>query len=270
MAKLLAGSELAGFIKERQARQVRNLRQEHKIFPRLAIIVTDPSPVIETYVRLKKRYGEDILVDVDVYRETMETITERILALNSDSAVHAMIVQLPLRDPSRTGDIVALVAPEKDVDGLGSDEQYVPATALAIQWLLAGYNIELHARSLLIVGRGRLVGAPLEKLWRKSGLRPVVVDDMVGDLAAEMQKADIIVTATGVPELIKGSMIKPGATVVDAGTASEDGKIVGDLAADVYERDDIKVTPAKGGVGPLTVTALFDNVIQAARLRIEE
>jgi 5,10-methylene-tetrahydrofolate dehydrogenase/Methenyl tetrahydrofolate cyclohydrolase len=270
MAKLLIGSELASFVKERQAKQVRNLRQEHKIFPRLAIIVTDPSPVIATYVRLKKRYGEDILVDVDVYQETMDSIAERIVALNNDSRVHAMIVQLPLHDVKRTDEIVRLVEPSKDVDGLGSDQYFTPATALAIQWLLAGYNIDLVGKKILIVGNGRLVGAPLAHLWRNSGLDPKVVDDSVQDLATEIENSDIIVTATGVPGLISGEMLQPSTVVVDAGTASENGKIVGDLADDVYERDDIKVTPAKGGVGPLTVSALFDNVIQAALRKIKQ
>jgi len=270
MAKLLAGGELADFVKERQARQVRNLRQEYKIFPRLAIVVTEPSPVIETYMRLKKRYGEDILIDVDVYRETMESVAERIVALNSDSSVHAIIVQLPLHDTSRTDEVVSLVAPKKDVDGLGSDEYFTPATALAIQWLLAGYNVDVDRKKLLIVGNGRLVGAPLAHLWQRSGLSPRVVDSSVKDLATEVTKAEVIITATGTPGLITSAMVQPKTVLVDAGTASEDGKIVGDLAADIYERDDIKVTPAKGGVGPLTVAALFDNVIQAARLEIEK
>lgn len=269
MAKVLAGSELASFIKERQAKQVRNLRQEHKLFPRLAIVVTNPSPVIATYVKLKKEYGADILIDVDIYDENMDSVASRIEILNDDDEVHGIIVQLPLEDAGRTDEIVRLVAENKDVDGLGSDRYFTPATALAIQWLAAGYNVELENKDILIIGNGRLVGAPLARLWQRSGLNPRVVDSSVKDIGAEIHKADIIVTATGVPSLIAAEMIKSGATVIDAGTASEDGKIVGDLSPEVYQRKDISLTPSKGGVGPLTVAALFDNVIMSARLRID-
>lgn len=268
MAKLLVGSELAAFIKERQAKQVRNLRQEHMIAPKLAIVVTVDSPVIATYVALKRRYGADILIDVDIYDETMDSVASRIEQLNGDESVHAVIVQLPLQDTAKTDEITALVAPQKDVDGLGSAEFFTPATALAIEWLLAGYNVNLADKQLLMVGKGRLVGAPLVRIWQQSGLDPRVVDSSVTDLTSEVKKADVIVTATGVPGLITSDMLQSKAVVIDAGTASEDGLIVGDLAADVYAREDIRVTPQKGGVGPLTVAALFDNVIQAARLRI--
>ena len=267
--KLLNGSELAGYIKERQAKQVRNLRQSHKIFPKLAIITTTDNPVIMTYVNLKRHYGEDILIDIEIHEVTMDQIEETIMTLNTDSGVHGIIVQLPLADEIKTDEIVRQIAPEKDVDGLGSDTVFTPATALAIQWLLAGYNIGLDDKNLLIVGNGRLVGAPLARVWQTSGLAPKIADINTQDLAAETKLADIIVTATGVPGLIKSDMIKPETVIVDAGTASENGKLVGDLASDVRERDDLTMTPEKGGVGPLTIAALFDNVIQAARQRID-
>ena len=266
--KILSGSELVGYIKERQAKQVRNLRQSHKIFPKLAIITTTDNPVITTYVNLKRRYGEDILIDTEVHEVTMEQISEAITKLNNNNDIHGIIVQLPLADETRTDEILRQIASEKDVDGLGGDEVFIPATALAIQWLLAGYNIELENKKLLIVGNGRLVGAPLARLWQRSGLAPTIADINTPDLAAETKLADIIVTATGVPGLIKSDMIKPETVLVDAGTASENGKLVGDLAPDIRERDDLTMTPEKGGVGPLTIAALFDNVIQAARQRI--
>jgi methylenetetrahydrofolate dehydrogenase (NADP+)/methenyltetrahydrofolate cyclohydrolase len=145
---------------------------------------------------------------------------------------------------------------------------FVSATATAIDWLLAGYNVTVKDRKIAIVGQGRLVGAPLAKLWLSAGLQVTTYDDTVGDLTSALRAADIIVTATGVPGLIKSTMIAPGKVVVDAGTASENGVIVGDVAAEVRERQDLTITPVKGGVGPLTVAALFDNVITAARATI--
>lgn len=264
--KLLKGSELAGFIKERQAREVRGLRQAYKISPKLAIVLTDlDNQVIDTYVRMKQRYGADILVDVDIHRVEQAAAVELLRRLAQDAAVHAIIVQLPLADPSQTESIVQLVPPEKDVDGLGPDPKFDPATALAIMWLLAGYNVGLAGKDVVLVGYGKLVGRPLEKLLVASGITPRIIDKHTPDVPGEVLKADVIISATGVAGLIKPAMVKPGAVVVDAGVASEGGKTVGDAAPELYERDDLTITPQKGGVGPLTVCALFDNVIRAAQ-----
>lgn len=266
--KLLNGSELTGFIKERQAKQVRALRQAHKIFPRLAIVQTVDSPVIDLYVGLKKQYGEDILVDVDVYAIDQDQLLGVVDRLNSDPSVHGIIIQLPLADPAQTKQAVDAVAPAKDVDGLGATAILDAATPLAINWLMAGYNVDLASKSIAIVGNGRLVGAPLSRLWQGSGYDVTVFDETSHDMHDRLSQFDVIVTATGVPGLITSNDVKEGAVVVDAGTASEKGKIVGDVADDVRERDDIMITPVKGGVGPLTVAALFDNVIRAASATI--
>lgn len=266
MTKLLNGKDLADFIKERQAKQVRALRQAHHVFPRLAIITTTDNPVIERYMALKQAYGADILIDVDIHHTSMAEIRPLIDQLNSDDTVHGIIIQLPLADEGRTQECVDAVVPSKDVDGLGKDATLDPATPMAINWLLGGYNIELVGKKIALVGRGRLVGAPLERMWRNSGLDVTVITKSSDETAENLIHYDVIVTATGVPGLITSAMVKPGAVLVDAGTASESGKIVGDLAPELYERDDLAITPSKGGVGPLTVTALFDNVIRAASL----
>jgi methylenetetrahydrofolate dehydrogenase (NADP+) / methenyltetrahydrofolate cyclohydrolase len=267
--KLLDGKELAGFIKERQAHQVRGLRQTWQVQPKLAIILTIDHPTINVYVRVKQKYGADILVDVDIYRIKQDEAAALIGRLNADDSVQGIIVQLPLERPEETDTLVNLIAPEKDVDALGKDAIYDPATPLAILWLLAGYNIDLLGKKVLLIGRGKLVGAPLERMLVASGVDVWSVGRETTDLKAETLQADVIVTATGSPAILFPDMIKQGAVVVDAGVASEKGKTVGDLAPEVYERDDLIVTPTKGGVGPLTVCALFDNVIRAARHQVE-
>ena len=264
--RILDGLELVGYIKERQAKQVRALRQSWRVLPKLAIIQTIDDPVIDMYVRLKKAYGADILVDVDVYKIDQSDALATIKELNNDPLTHGIIVQLPLSDPSQTDELVNAVDPAKDVDGLGDRATMTPATPMAIEWLLAGYNIVLQGKTIAIVGNGRLVGAPLSKIWNDQGLSVTVYDDTTVDLQASVAGSDVIVTATGVPGLITRSMVKPKAVVVDAGTASEAGKIVGDVAPEVRELADITITPEKGGVGPLTVAALFDNVMSAARV----
>ena len=263
--KILNGAELAGFIKERQARQVRGLKQAHGIEPKLAIVVTVDNPVIDVYMRLKQQYGADIQIAVGIHRVKQAEVKDLLNKLNKDQSIHGVIVQLPLENPVETDKIVNLVSPEKDVDALGNKAKFEPATPMAILWLLSGYNVDLTGKRVLLIGRGKLVGAPLEKILSESGVDVHVADRETADLAVETLQADVIITATGSPAIIYPNMIKSGAVVVDAGVASEDGKTVGDLAPEVYERDDLTITPAKGGVGPLTVCALFENVIRAAQ-----
>ena len=257
----LNGSELAGFIKERQAKQVRALRQAWHINPRLAIVTDVENPVIETYMRLKQRYGADILIDVEIHRVPAGGALEVIQELNNRDDVQGIILQLPISNPEQTEELLESIREDKDVDGLRKRAIFQAATPTAISWLLAGYGVDLKGKKVAIVGRGRLVGAPLEKMWLKSGVDVIVFEK--GDDLSQLINYDIVVSATGVPGLIKSQMIKPKAVVIDAGTASENGKIIGDASEEVRQRNDVIITPKKGGVGPLTVSALFDNVITA-------
>lgn len=257
----LNGSELAGFIKERQAKQVRALRQAWHINPRLAIVTDVENPVIETYMRLKQRYGADILIDVEIHRVPAGGALEVIQELNNRDDVQGIILQLPISNSDQTEELLESIREDKDVDGLRKKAIFQAATPTAISWLLAGYGVDLKGKKVAIVGRGRLVGAPLERMWLKSGVDVTVFEK--GDDLSQLINYDIIVSATGVPGLIKSQMIKAKTVVVDAGTASENGKIVGDVSEEVRQRSDVIITPKKGGVGPLTVSALFDNVITA-------
>jgi len=267
--KILDGKQLAEFIKERQAHEVRALKQAWHVQPKLAIVLTIEHPTINIYVKMKKAYGADLGVDVDIHRVSQDEAPALIKKLNNDEAVHGIIVQLPLERPEETDDLVNQVAPEKDVDALGKHAEFDPATPMAILWLLAGYAVELQqGKRVLLVGRGKLVGAPLERMFKASGIDVHVADRQTTDLKSETLQADVIITATGSPAILYPDMIKQGAVVVDAGVAGEEGKTVGDLAPEVYERDDLTLTPTKGGVGPLTVCALFENTIRAAHRRV--
>jgi methylenetetrahydrofolate dehydrogenase (NADP+)/methenyltetrahydrofolate cyclohydrolase len=261
--KILNGSELAGFIKERHARQVRSLHGA-KIFPKLAIVQVKDDPVINTYVRLKKQYGADIGIEVEVHTPKQSEAKSLIKVLNKDESVHGIIIQLPLSDHSQTDEIVNLVGPDKDVDALGKKAHFEPATPIAITWLLAGYNISLAGKKVLLIGRGKLVGAPLEKLLQISGVNVTVIEGPTDRLDKATREADVIITAANTPGILHASMIRPATVVVDAGVAGEEGELFGNVSPDVYKRDDLTITPKKGGVGPLTVCALFENVIRAA------
>lgn len=268
--KLLDGTEIAGYVTERQAKQVRNLRQEWKVVPKLAIIQTVDNPVIDTYVRMKQRYGADINVEVELHHVTSDELMDTITHCNEDKSIHGVIIQLPLADPSQTDAAVNAVAPEKDVDGLGENSHHVPATAEAIDWLLHGYNVELKGKKIAVVGNGRLVGGPLSKLWKQAGYDVTVFDEHSKNVEKSLRRYAVIVSAAGVPNLIRAQSIQPGAVVIDAATTAEHGKIVGDISLEVRERGDLTITPEKGGVGPLTVVALFEHVIQAAYASAQE
>lgn len=265
--KMLSGAELAGYIKENQAQQVRRLKAR-EIQPKLVILRNNDIPVIAKYVSLKQAYGEDIGVQVEDWLE--DDLAQAIEKANTADDIHGLIVQLPLKDPTQTAEIVSQIVAQKDVDGLTAADleeitldRFMSATATAINWLLAGYDIGLNDKHIAIVGRGRLVGGPLAKMWRASGY-DVTSFGHDSDLS-ELSNYDVVVSATGVPHLIKSSMIKPGAVVVDAGTASEGGVLIGDIDDEVRERQDLTaITPKLGGVGPLTVTTLFEHTLIAA------
>ena len=276
----LYGAEIADYMKLNQVHQAQSLRS-NKIQPKLVIIRDSDNPVIVKYVNLKKQYGEDIGVVVEDWLR--EDVAEAIAEANADKSVHGIIVQLPLRDVSQTDEVVGKITPEKDVDGLATlyhqtnndfeanalGEIFESATATAINWLLAGYDVKLQGQKIALVGRGRLVGAPLERMWRNSGY-DVTIFRSHSDLN-KLKDFDVIVSATGVPHLIKDEMIKPGAIVVDAGTASEGGVLVGDVDEAVRKRTDLlAITPKVGGVGPLTVTALFEHVLMAATAALNQ
>ena len=257
--KILNGRELADFIKERQVHQVRSMTKK----PTLLIIRDSDNPVITKYVNLKIKYGEDIGVKViDYHAENSEDIKNQILSANQNPEISGIILQLPIIEKDKTNELTNLIAPEKDVDGLSENGDFDSATATAINWLLTGYGIELKNRKIAIIGRGKLVGAPLYKMFTSSNLDVTLFHR--GDDLNKLKNYNIIITATGVPSLIKSEMIKPGCVIIDAGTASEKGILVGDVDEAIRTRTDLSaISPKIGGVGPLTIACLFDHVIQA-------
>lgn len=257
--KILNGRELAGFIKERQATVVRGLKRK----PSLLIIRDSENPVISKYVSLKKRYGEDIGANVmDYLASSSHEIEEKIASANQDEAIDGMILQLPILEKERTDELTDKILPSKDVDGLGSRAEFDSATATAILWLLSGYDVSFEGKKIAIVGRGKLVGAPLFKIFKSSGVQAEMFHR--GSDLSKLRNFDIIISATGQPGLILDEYVSSGAVVVDAGTASENGVLVGDVSDAVRKRQDLAaITPLIGGVGPLTITCLFEHLIEA-------
>ncbi|HEY5267523.1 MAG TPA: bifunctional 5,10-methylenetetrahydrofolate dehydrogenase/5,10-methenyltetrahydrofolate cyclohydrolase [Candidatus Saccharimonadales bacterium] len=268
--KILDGRELASYIKSRQSKEVTTLRVNHGKIPKLAIIQLKDDPIIDTYIRLKKKYGSDIGIEVDSYHPKQPEVVHLIDRLNRDDSVDGIIVQLPIENVEQTDKILNSVAVSKDVDALANGSEFDPATPTAILWLLAGYNVDLNGKNILIIGNGKLVGKPLSRMLRDSGQKVTVVDSKTKNLTELALNSEIIITATGNPSILNTNMIKSGAVIVDAGVATDKGKKVGDLDESVYARDDLIVTPVRGGVGPLTVCSLFANVIKSAQRSINQ
>ncbi len=252
--KLLDGREVAEYLQQRHVRVVRSLKD----VPGLAIVRVGADAATTRYLAAKQRYGDDIGVPVTVYQETAATILERVQTLNEQHPTTGIIVQLPLEPETLTDKVLAAVAPSKDVDGLGPDSPFDAATPKAILWLLAAYNIDLKDKSIVVIGQGRLIGRPLADMLEVSGNSVVRLDIDTPNLAAQVLSADIIIIGTGQPGLITSAMLKDGAVVVDCGSP------ISELAQDVTARKDLTLTPNPGGVGPMTVAALFDNLLIAA------
>jgi methylenetetrahydrofolate dehydrogenase (NADP+)/methenyltetrahydrofolate cyclohydrolase len=266
---ILSGSDLIPAIKSEQAARARALTAKLGRKPRLVIIRDSADPVIMKYVTYKMKYGETIGVEVTDLLLGQSSLPDAIASNNSDPTVDGMIVQLPVQPvalpSSQTlDDVLDQISPAKDVDGLGTHAGYPSATASAIDRLLAGYQIDLSAKKIALVGVGRLVGAPLLALWQARGLKPEIFRRHPHRDLSELRDFDLIVTATGQPGLITTDMVSPGAVIIDAGTATAGGTLAGDVAPGLYQRDDITISAKTGGVGPLTIATLFDHLLDTA------
>ena len=258
---ILSSKALVAAKKARLTDQIKHLAQK----PKLLIIRDNPDPVIQKYVDLKKRFGGEIgalVEDFDASNLDFDKLKIKLQTANQDCAVDGIIIQLPLSDTSRTDELCALVTPEKDVDGLNPNSTFLPATVKAILDLLDFYQINLEDQKIAVVGRGKLVGAPLLKELRRRNLQPELFHR--GSDLTKLHDFSLIVTATGVPGLITNPMVARGTVLVDAGTASEKGVLRGDLSPSLYKRTDLAaITPKTGGVGPATVSCLFENLLTA-------
>lgn len=266
--KFLSGADLVPYIQQRQAKKVRHLRQTCGIQPKLVIVKTISSKPIETYIRLKSRYGAEIGIETEVLSLKQAELATKIPELAQDQSVHGIIVQLPLEDPAQTTELLNLIPAEKDVDGLSLDALVEPATAKAILWLLLAYGVDVDQHKILIVGLGRLVGSPLFKILSNQtepqNLRSIDDSNSAEELQESLDWADVVITATGKPNLIKFKDLHFGQALIDAGASEQNGKLTGDLSSKIYSHGaelKLKVTPKIGGVGPLTIACLFENLL---------
>jgi methylenetetrahydrofolate dehydrogenase (NADP+)/methenyltetrahydrofolate cyclohydrolase len=255
------------------------------VTPTLATVLMGSDPASETYVSLKQEdcasvgiETRDVRLDGDVSAATLyETVAE----LNDDPSVHGVLVQQPLPDHVDDDEVVRAVDPRKDVDGFHPENlgrlvrgnaRYVPCTPLGIQRLLAEASVETEGADVVVVGRSTIVGKPLAtRLLARDdhgNATVTVCHSRTGDLAAKVRAADVVVAAVGVPELVDGSMVGEGATVVDVGInrVERDGEstLVGDVDYESVREVAGAITPVPGGVGPMTRAMLLVNTARAA------
>lgn len=237
------------------------------IHPKLASILIGEDPASKLYVSLKKKKAEGIGAEMDIYflkeRENIETILALIDSLNSDPTVYGIMVQLPLPSNFSLGDkkkIINTIKREKDVDGLREDSLFLHPTSKAVIDVMVESKKVIDYRPspvVCVVGATGMVGIPLVKELKKEGYKIIECNHDTKDLKEKTSKADILISATGIPGLITKDMVKKGATLIDVGSPR------GDFDPSCHEAAGF-MTPVPGGVGPITISCLLENLVKAA------
>lgn len=279
-AILLDGDKLAERLRGEMKEDAAQLKARG-IQPKMATVLVGDDPASASYVARKHTDCAEIGIAVEDMRLpatiTSDELLAAIAALNADPSVHGFMVQLPLPAGLDEAAMLEAVRPDKDIDGLhpinlgrlvAGQPGFLPCTPAAILTLLQVYDIPLTGAEVAIIGRGSLVGRPLAMLLSQRGIDATVtlLHSQSHDLAAATRRADIVISAAGVPDLITPDMVKPGAAVIGVGISYVDGRMISDIAAGVADVA-AWITPAHGSVGPLTRAMLLKNLLRAAAER---
>lgn len=270
------GREVAKKWKENAAQRAQALT-EKGITPHLAVIVAGDNPASQVYVRNKENACLRAGIRSTILRLpescTQEELENAVAALNADQSVHGILVQLPLPKGLDEARVLALIDPEKDVDGfhamnagklMNGQPGFVPCTPLGVMKLLEDYNIPTRGRHAVVIGRSNIVGKPMAMLLLAADATVTVCHSKTENLADITRQADILVAAVGKANFVTGDMIKPGATVIDVGINHVDGALVGDVNAEEAAQKAAYLTPVPGGVGQMTIAMLLSNTLDAA------
>ena len=288
-ARLIKGAEVAASIREELKAEVAQLSAESGVIPGLATILVGHNPASESYVRAKQKTAHD-LGFFSVQEDRPEDMTEPSLLdlverCNADPKIHGILVQLPLPSHINENRVLYAIDPRKDVDAFHpvnvgklviGEADYLPCTPAGIQQLLVRSGVQTEGAEVVVVGRSNIVGKPIANilLQKAKGANATVTvcHTRTRDLAAHCRAADILIVAAGVPEYVRGDMIKPGAVVIDVGVnevgRTAEGKRIlkGDVAFDEAVEVASAITPVPGGVGPMTITMLMKNTVRACKV----
>jgi len=287
-AKIISGTETAKAIREELTTEVAELKQKHNIVPGLVTILVGEDPASQSYVSAKNKtakalgiHSEQVTLPADTPEEDLLATVEK---YNNDKKINGILVQLPLPKHINEAKVLYAIDPDKDVDGFHpvnvgkmvlGEQCYLPCTPHGILELLQRSGTETSGAEVVIIGRSNIVGKPIANLMlqkRPAGNATITLcHTRTKDLAFHTKRADIIIAAVGVPKLVTADMVKEGVVVIDVGVnrigKSESGKAIlaGDVDFDSVKEKAAAITPVPGGVGPMTITMLMKNTVQAAK-----
>jgi len=283
MANILDGKKVSQIYREQIKKEIEQIVSKGFRKPSLAVVLVGNDPASQVYVNNKRKACKQVGINSLFYHlpENIkeEQLIELVEELNENPEVDGILVQLPLPKHINPQKIIETIKPDKDVDGFhpenmgkliaNIDDGFVPCTPLGIKMLLDYYGIDVQGLDVTIVGAGYIVGKPLSILLLNNNATITVCHIYTKDLKEHTLKGDILISATGVPHLIKDDMVKEGAIVIDVGISKVNGKIVGDVDFEKVKEKASYITPVPGGVGPMTITALLKNTLKAYKLHLD-
>jgi len=272
---ILDGKELAKHIRTQVKLEAQTLPTPAK----LLVILVGKDPASQIYVASKEKACKDagIQTDTIILDENIpqKDIIMRIQEANEDPKIHGILVQLPLPKHLEEQVIINHIAPSKDVDGLtcvnqgrllSNQKGIIPATPKGVMHLIDTYHLDLTGKNVVVIGRSNLVGKPLAILLMQRNATVTMAHSKTINLASILINADLICSAVGKPNFITADMIKPGAVVIDIGISRVFGKVVGDVDYEAVAPLCSYITPVPGGVGPMTIASLLENVLECYKL----
>ena len=278
MGKLIDGKKFADNLCNKIAEEVTKLKDKN-ITPGLAVVRVEGDPASAVYVNMKAKKTKEVgmhsvtkILDKNTSQNDLLKVVEE---LNNDKSINGILVQLPLPKQINADSIINTINPDKDVDGFHAIntgrlwtniDSLVPCTPLGCKMLLLDELKDLTGKKAIIVGRSNIVGKPMASLLISENCTVTIAHSKTENLKDEVKKSDIVIAAVGVPEMIKGSWIKPGATVIDVGiNRIKNGKkkLVGDVEFSEAKKIAGAITPVPGGVGPMTIACLLHNTLIA-------
>ena len=278
MAIILDGKSLAQKVREEVKEQVEELKLKG-INPKLAVIMVGNNSASAVYVRNKSNACKNAGIDFEEFLLPEETeedeLIDLIKKLNEDKSVHGILLQSPVPKHINIDRAFDTISPDKDVDGFNAvnvgnlcigRDCFISCTPYGIMKLLEEYNIEVSGKRAVVIGRSNIVGKPMLQCLLAKNATVTICHSKTQNLAEVVREADIVVAAIGKPNFITGDMVKEGAVVIDVGiNRMEDGKLIGDVNFAEAELKASYITPVPGGVGPMTIAMLVENVVKAAK-----
>lgn len=288
-AKILSGTETAKAIREELKQEISELKEKHNVVPGLVTILVGEDPASQVYVGAKEKTSKNLGIYSERYDLPADTSEEDLLALvdkcNKNEKLHGILVQLPLPKHIDEAKVLYAIDPNKDVDGFHpvnvgkmmlGEQCYLPCTPHGMLEILARNNIETSGKEVVVLGRSNIVGKPIANLMlqkRPSGNATVTLcHTRTKDTTFHTRRADILIAAVGVPKMVTADMVKEGVVILDVGvnrigkTAEGKAILAGDVDFESVKEKAAAITPVPGGVGPMTITMLMKNTVQAAKI----